>query len=73
MSFAQMNNKRHYDRRHQPMYLKVGEWALVRLHKGYEIPSTLGVTKKLTDQYVGPFKVLEKVGKLAYRLEIPDH
>ena len=73
ISFAQMNNKRHYDRRHQPMYLKVGEWALVRLHKGYEIPSTLGITKKLTDQYVGPFKVLEKIGKLAYRLDVPDH
>lgn len=55
------------------MYLKVGEWALVRLHKGYEIPSTLSITKKLTDQYVGPFKVLEKIGKLAYHLDVPDH
>ncbi len=73
VSFAQINNKRHYDRRHQPMFLQAGEWAVVRLHRGYEIPSTLGVTKKLTDQYVGPFKVLEKVGNLAYRLEVPDH
>ena len=73
ISFAQMNNKRHYDRRHQPMFLKTGEWALVRLYRGYEIPSTLGVTKKLADQYVGPFKVLEKVGKLAYHLDVPNH
>ena len=55
------------------MYLKVGEWALVRLYKGYEIPLILGIMKKLTDQYVGPFKVLEKIGKLVYCLDVLDH
>lgn len=53
--------------------MKVGEWAMLRLHKGYSIPSTLGVTKKLTQQYVGPFCISEKVGRLAYRLAIPPH
>ena len=69
---AQMSDKFHYDRKHQPMFLKVGDWALLRLHKGYKIPSTAGVTKKLTQQYVGPFEVIERVGRLAYRLEIPE-
>ena len=72
IDFAQMSNKFHYDRKHQPMYLKVGDWALLRLHKGYKIPSTLGVTKKLAQQYVGPFRVLERMGKLAYKLEVPE-
>lgn len=31
-----------------------------------------GVTKKLTQQYVGPFCIVEKVGCLAYRLDIPS-
>ena len=72
ISFAQMANKFHYDRKHQPMFLKVGDWALLRLHKGYSIPSTLGVTTKLAQQYVGPFKVTERVGRLAYRLAVPE-
>jgi hypothetical protein len=36
-------------------------------------PLTLGVTTKLSQQYVGPFRVIERVGRLAYRLDIPEH
>lgn len=71
ISFALLNQKEAYDRRHQPLFIKVGEWAMLRLHKGYNIPATAGVTKKLTQQYVGPFLILAKVGRLACELGIP--
>ena len=71
LAYAQMNQKYHYDRSHTPMFLKVGDYALIRLHKGYKIPSTAKVTHKLGQQYVGPFPVLQKIGRLAYRLDIP--
>ena len=71
ISFALINQKLTYDRKHQPLFMKVGEWAMLRLHKGYSIPATVGVTKKLTQQYVGPFRILEKVGHLAYKLDVP--
>ena len=71
ISFALLNQKLAYDRRHQPLFMKVGEWALLRLHKGYSIPATAGVTKKLTQQYVGPFRIMEKVGCLTYRIDVP--
>lgn len=48
ISFAQINYKHHYDRFHQPMHLKINNFALLCLYKGYSIPSTLGITKKLT-------------------------
>ena len=51
--------------------MKVGDYAMLRLHKGYSIPSSVGVTKKLTQQYVGPFYVFEKVGQLVYKLDVP--
>lgn len=47
--------------------------ALLRLHKGYKIPATAGIITKLTQQYVGPFRVVERIGRLAYRLSIPTH
>ena len=55
------------------MFLKVGEQALVRLYKGYLIPSTMKITTKLAQQYVGPFLVIERVGCLAYYLEISSY
>ena len=64
IAFAQMNSKFHYDRKHQPMILAVGDYALLLLHKGYSIPSA--PNRKLDQQYVGPFQVTEKVGLLAY-------
>ena len=59
-----------YNRKHQTLFIKVGEWAMLRLHKRYSIPATTGVTKKLTQQYVGLFRIVEKVGRLAYRLNV---
>ena len=73
IAFAQIAAKFHYDRHHQPIFLQVGDWALIRLHKGYSIPSTIGVTHKLSQQYVGPYQVTRRIGRLAYELGIPDH
>ena len=70
ISFAFANQKAHYDRKHQPLFMKVGDWAMLRLYKDYSIPSSVGVTKKLTQQYVCPFHVLEKMGRLTYKLDV---
>lgn len=48
ISFALANQKVHYDRKHQLLFMKVGDWAVLRPHKDYSIPSSAGITKKLT-------------------------
>ena len=68
-----MNAKHHYDRKHQPLFMKIDDYALLRLHRGYEIPSTARYESKYSQQYVDPFKILKRIGRLAYRLEIPSH
>lgn len=65
------NQKTTYDQKHQPLFMKVGEWAMLQLHKGYNLLATTKVTRKLTQQYVDPFRIVEKVGRLAYRLDMP--
>ena len=70
ISFALANQKAHYDQKHQPLFMKVGDWAMLKFYKGYSIPSSVGITKKLTQQYVGPFQVVERVGRLAYKLDV---
>ena len=45
---------------------------MIKLHKGYSILSSVGVTKKLTQQYVGPFRIIKRVGRLAYKLDVPN-
>lgn len=52
--------------------MKVGDWVMLKLHKGYLILSSVRVTKKLIQQYVGPFQIEKEVGRLAYRLKIPS-
>jgi hypothetical protein len=71
IAFAQMDSKYHYDKKHLPMFLKVDDYALLRLHRGYNIPSIKCLGPKLSQQYVGPFRVKEKVGPLAYKLNLP--
>lgn len=68
--FALLNQKVAYNCCHQPLFMKVGKWALLQLHKGYSLLVMAGVTKKLTKQYIGSFQILEKVGRLAYKLDV---
>ncbi|RKF57458.1 hypothetical protein GcC1_189022, partial [Golovinomyces cichoracearum] len=71
IAFASMSMKKYYDDKHMPMFFSVGDFVMLRLHKGYTIPIAKLITKKLQQQLVGPFKVTERIGKLAYRLDIP--
>ena len=74
ISFAQMSQKRYYDRRHQPLFLRPGiDKVYLRLHKGYSVPASMLIKKVLDQQYIGPFDVIKKVGSQAYQLAIPDH
>ena len=53
------------------MFFKVGDWVNLCLHRGYKIPGL--ENKKIGQQFVGPFRVIERIGKLAYRLDLPGN
>jgi len=66
-----MTMKRYYNQGRKPIFFSVGDKVFLRLHKGYSAPSA--ANQKLGLQRVGPFEVIERIGQLAYRLQIPDH
>ena len=52
-----------------PLILQPGDRAFIRLHDGYRVAG-MG-NRKLSEQRVGPFRVIERVGSRAYKLDIP--
>jgi hypothetical protein len=58
IDWTQMTNKTHYIRRHSSFFLKVDEWAMLRLHHDYSISKSKNMTKKIFAQYVESFKII---------------
>jgi hypothetical protein len=68
IAWTQMIMKINYDHKHTSLNMNVEDFALLRLHKDYNISTTKILKKKLSQQYVDSFKVLEKIENLVYRL-----
>nr|GFB62634.1 putative reverse transcriptase domain-containing protein [Tanacetum cinerariifolium] len=63
--------KNYADRKRKPMEFEIGDRVMLKIlpWKGVVRFGKLG---KLNSRYVGPFKVLAKVEKVAYKLELPQ-
>ncbi|GKG07565.1 hypothetical protein Tco_0330534, partial [Tanacetum coccineum] len=70
MQVAHDRQKRYADLKHKPMEFQVRDKVMLKVSswKGFVRFSKRG---KLNPRYVRPFKVLEKVGSVAYKLELP--
>ncbi|GJR82656.1 putative reverse transcriptase domain-containing protein [Tanacetum coccineum] len=68
---ARDRQKSYADLKRKPMEFQVGDRVMLKVSpwKGVVCFSKRG---KLNPRYVGPFKVLEKVGSIAYKLELPQ-
>jgi dUTPase len=71
--YAAMVMKKQYDNRHKPIFFKKDDSVYLKLQQGtdpgYVLP-TRDITKKLTQRHI-KCRVIERVGRLAYRLQFP--
>ncbi|GJY25622.1 putative reverse transcriptase domain-containing protein [Tanacetum coccineum] len=68
---AQDRQKSYANRRRKPLEFEVGDKVMLKVSPWKGV-IRFGKRGKLNPCYIGPFKILTKVGMLAYRLELPE-
>nr|GEV77007.1 hypothetical protein [Tanacetum cinerariifolium] len=68
---ARERHKSYADNRRKPLEFKVGDQVLLKVSPWKGVVR-FGKKGKLAPMYVGPFKILERIGPVAYRLRLPQ-
>jgi hypothetical protein len=69
---AQQVAKHYYDGRHREVEYAVGDWVWLRLlHRSHQSLDPRA-KRKLGPRYAGPFIIVERIGTMAYRLQLPE-
>ncbi|GJT89893.1 putative reverse transcriptase domain-containing protein [Tanacetum coccineum] len=71
MQVAYDRQKSYADLKHKPMEFQVGDKVMLKVSPWKGVVH-FGKWGKLNPRYVRPFKVLERVGDVAYKLELPE-
>ncbi|GJS44069.1 putative reverse transcriptase domain-containing protein [Tanacetum coccineum] len=71
MKAAQDRQKSYADQKRKPIEFEVRDRVMLKVSPWKGVVR-FGKRGKLNPRYVGPFKVLAKVGKVAYKLELPQ-
>ncbi|GJS10833.1 putative reverse transcriptase domain-containing protein [Tanacetum coccineum] len=68
---ARDRQKSYADKRRKPLEFSVGDYVLLKVSPWKGVVR-FGKKGKLAPRFVGPFEIIEKVGPVAYRLDLPE-
>ena len=69
---AQSRQRSYADRRRRDLEFQVGDHVFLKVSPTRGI-KRFGVRGKLSPRFIGPYKILERVGPVAYRLALPPN
>lgn len=70
---AQNRMKQQADKHRTERVCEVGDWVYLRLQPYKQTSLQVRSNVKLAPRFYGPFQVLKKIGRVAYRLNLPPH
>ena len=69
---AQGRMKKYYDQGRRDVSFEPGDFVYLKLQPYWQKFLKKKFNVKLSQRYYGPFKVLERIGEVAYKLELPS-
>ncbi|KAI3744724.1 hypothetical protein L1987_57815 [Smallanthus sonchifolius] len=71
MATARDRQKSYADKRRKPLEFQIGDMVLLKVSPWKGV-IRFGKRGKLNPRYVGPFKILKRIGPVAYQLALPE-
>jgi hypothetical protein len=67
---AQARQKSYADKRRKPIEFEIGDHVYLKVSPMRGV-KRFGIKRKLEPRYVGPYRIIEKSGRVAYKLSLP--